>query len=95
MEFDPDKDALNTAKHGVSLALGERLDTDRAMIRPSDRNGETRFLAYGPIEDVIFAMVFTVRSGRLRPISVRRANRSERSRYRIWAAEQEHGYDDI
>ena len=32
IEFDPAKDAANLAKHGVSLALAERLDWNAALV---------------------------------------------------------------
>ena len=36
-EFDPDKDAVNQAKHGVSLALAVELDWDAALVWVDDR----------------------------------------------------------
>jgi uncharacterized DUF497 family protein len=36
-EFDPDKDAGNIAKRGVSLALAASLDWDALLCRPDDR----------------------------------------------------------
>lgn len=50
IEFDPDKDVANIAKHGVSLALAGDLDI-LAFIE-DDRNdyGEIRYRAWGTID---------------------------------------------
>ena len=37
IEFDPDKDAINQGKHGVTLALAEWFDMDTAMVTYDDR----------------------------------------------------------
>lgn len=37
IEFDPDKDAGNPAKHGVSLALAGELDWDAALVWVDER----------------------------------------------------------
>lgn len=51
IEFDPDKDAINRRKHGLSLADAALIDLDRAAIVEDRRfdYGERRFLAYAPI----------------------------------------------
>ena len=38
--FDPAKDAVNLAKHGISLAEAARLDWDNALVSPDDRHYE-------------------------------------------------------
>jgi uncharacterized DUF497 family protein len=43
--------------------------------------GEDRTRALGFIADTLYALVFTVRNGAIRVISLRRANRRERARY--------------
>jgi uncharacterized DUF497 family protein len=52
IEFDPDKDAANRRKHGLSLADAERIDFDTAIYRPDHRYhyGEERVQALGLIE---------------------------------------------
>jgi uncharacterized protein len=37
IEFDPDKDAANRRKHGLSLANAERMDFDTAIHAPDHR----------------------------------------------------------
>jgi uncharacterized DUF497 family protein len=83
LEFDDAKDQINRAKHGVSLAEAARLAFGTAQIRPDDRRdyGEPRFRALGLIDGEVYFLAFTVRDGRLRPISLRKANRREIERY--------------
>jgi uncharacterized DUF497 family protein len=72
VEFHPAKDAANIAKHGVSLARAEEMDLGDALVLRSDRNEETRFIAYGRLADeALFALVFTVRGTSVRAISLR------------------------
>ena len=83
--FDPAKDAINRAKHGLSLAFGELIFGDPAhLILPSIReiDGEERFKVIGIVEGSIFTAVFVWRSDLPRFISVRRSNRSEERIYR-------------
>jgi uncharacterized DUF497 family protein len=50
VEFDPEKDAVNTAKHGVSLALSRLLDWDSALVWIDERFAyeELRMIALAP-----------------------------------------------
>lgn len=78
--FDPDKDAANLAKHGVSLQLAERIGLDDAVLVTDRRRdyGEDRWIAYQAIDGRLHVLVFTVRGGSIRPISLRKANDRER-----------------
>lgn len=83
-DFDPAKDAANIAKHGVSLSRAFEIDTDR-MITLEDRRfayTEDRWISIGPIGDDLFVLAPTYRDDRIRPISLRKAERSERKLYR-------------
>jgi uncharacterized DUF497 family protein len=77
--FDPDKDARNIAKHGISLARAVEMDMAAALIREDDRfdYGETRYIAFGEIEDELYCLIFTFRGSRVRAISLRKANKKE------------------
>ncbi|CAG9184042.1 BrnT family toxin [Cupriavidus pampae] len=79
IEFDPTKDQINRAKHGVSLALAESFEMEVAQIVTDTREnyGETRYIATGPIGDRLYVLVFTMRGANLRAISLRKANRRE------------------
>jgi len=79
IEFDPDKDAVNIAKHGVSLRLAERIELDDAVVIPDLRRdyGEPRWTALQTIDGRLHVLVFTARSGATRAISLRKANDRE------------------
>jgi uncharacterized protein len=81
VEFDPAKDDINRAKHGVSLAAAIGFDWDTALEREDDRfdYGEVRFVAIGLIEASLYVMVFTEGSDEdaVRIISLRPAEKHE------------------
>jgi len=81
--FDPEKDATNLRKHGVSLAAAAELDWDAALAWIDDRAdyGEKRIVALAPMGDKLFFVVFVDRDEARRVISLRRANRREVSHY--------------
>ena len=83
IDFDPEKDATNLSKHGVSLAAAARLDWDAALAWIDDRAdyGEMRIVALAPIGDRLFFVVFVDRENSRRIISLRRANRREANHY--------------
>jgi uncharacterized protein len=80
-DFDPAKEAINLAKHGVSLARW--VDLDVFAIVGDDRfdYGEPRFRAYGFIDGMAHCLVFTIRNEQYRPISLRRAHAKEMRRH--------------
>lgn len=84
IDFDPDKDAGNLARHGISLAAAEMLLAGFVVERIDDRHdyGETRIIATGEIEGREFVCVYTRRSEAIRVISLRPAKRKERDVYR-------------
>lgn len=90
IEFDPIKNLVNQAKHGVSLEAAGRAAWDKAVAFPDLRwdYGEAREIAFVPIDGVVHAVIFTVRDEHMRIISVRRANQRERRRY-VSQVEQE------
>lgn len=80
-DFDPAKEAINLSKHGISLARW--VDLEVFSIVRDDRfdYGGPRYRAYGVISGVSHCLVFTVRSERYRPISLRRAHAKEMRRH--------------
>lgn len=82
IEFDPDKDVANIAKHGLSLADFAGFDAP-AIVRSDTRfaYGEARFRAFGRIDGRGFCIVYTRRDTALRLISFRRAREKEMRRY--------------
>jgi uncharacterized protein len=83
IEFDPAKDRINRAKHGISLAAAAEMNFDNALVIEDRRvdYGETRFIAYGLIDDRLHVLWFTMRGSVLRAIGLRKANRRERKKY--------------
>jgi uncharacterized DUF497 family protein len=85
--FDPVKDAVNMAKHGVSLTEAASFEWDAAVVWPDQRSdyGEARMVALGYIGLRIMAVVFVDRPAdkpnERRIISVRKANTREVKRY--------------
>jgi uncharacterized DUF497 family protein len=81
VDFDPAKEAINLAKHGVSLARWVDLEVREIVADDRFDYGEPRFRAYGYIEGIAHCLVFTVRDERYRPISLRRVHKKEMKRY--------------
>jgi len=85
IRFDPNKDAANQAKHGVSLREAAQFDWDSAIVRPDLRRdyGEVRMIALGYIGRRLYYMVFVDREAGRRIISLRRANQREEKIYAL------------
>jgi uncharacterized DUF497 family protein len=81
VDFDPAKEAINLAKHGVSLARWVDLDIAVAFVDDRYDYGEVRYRAYGYIDGVAYCLAFTSRNGKVRPISLRRVHTKEMKRY--------------
>ena len=79
--FDPDKDLANIAKHGVSLALGEKLEVVASIIDTRQDYGELRKIAFGTIDGDHYTLVYTLRDDQVRAISLRRCHKKEFLRY--------------
>lgn len=82
--FDPAKDAINRAKHGLSLAFGDKIFGDGLhIVEPSFRavDGEARFKVIGRVDGRLYTGVFAWRGGEPRYMSVRRSNRNEERLY--------------
>jgi uncharacterized DUF497 family protein len=81
--FDPDKDATNRRKHHIPLEDAAWLDLQKALTYQDDRfdYGEDRLIAIGPIRGRVHLLVYVVRDGVMRAISLRKANQKETRRY--------------
>jgi uncharacterized DUF497 family protein len=81
IEFDPDKDRINIARHdGLSLADVERVDWDEAIHYPDDRfaYGEARISALVPLGNRLCHVTFIERGEDwIRVISLRYAEKTE------------------
>jgi uncharacterized DUF497 family protein len=78
--FDLAKDEINKAQHRISLARA--FDMEIVTFVEDDRfdYGETRYRAWGHIDGKPHFLAFTVRKGKMRPISLRRAHAKEMKR---------------
>jgi uncharacterized DUF497 family protein len=77
--FDLEKDASNQRKHGLSLADAGRLDWDAMRIQVDTRRDyrEERLVGHGMLDNRLHCVVFTLRDGAIRIISLRRARNRE------------------
>lgn len=83
VEFDPAKDAKNRAKHGYGLLLGSVILEHVVEDDVEWIDGEERITAFGFVGVILFACVYTVRRGRPRIVSVRKATREEQRECRL------------
>ena len=88
-EWDPAKDRINRAKHGVSFEDAEELlagDANCLEIYDEDHSQtEDRFIAIGPTRLGILVVVYTeVRDDVTRIVSARKATRPEKARYEAY-----------
>ena len=85
IEFDPAKDEINRAKHGISLQAAADFDWDLAIEREDNRfdYGEVRFVAIGSIDSRLYVLIFAQGSqdDAIRAISLRPAEKHETRYY--------------
>jgi uncharacterized DUF497 family protein len=85
LTFDPDKDAINLVKHGLSLADALLVfDAPNKLTLHSTRQGEARLMDIALVEvaGVVLVLVYVMRvSDEVRAISLRRASKQERKLY--------------
>ncbi len=83
--FDAAKQASNQKKHGFDLADAPKVIESGMTVTFEDRRfdyGEERFVTLGPLGDSLVAIVTAEASGRIRVISMRKADRHEQALYR-------------
>ena len=83
LTYDTAKDAVNLAKHGVSLAIAARLEWADALLWQDMRKeyGEVRMIAFALMDERLYCVVFTDRGEDRRVISLRKANNKEQLHY--------------
>ena len=79
--FDEAKEAVNVAKHSISLARVSDFVEVAVMVDDRFDYGETRYRAWGHTDGVAYCLAFTFRDGEMRPISLRRAHAKEMKRH--------------
>lgn len=85
-EWDENKDRINKKKHGISFEVAVRVFLDDMRIEKIDfvhsTVDEERINIIGRVEDMIILFVVTTeRSGKIRIISARRAEKKEEEEY--------------
>ncbi len=81
--FDPDKDKLNLAKHGLSLSFAEKLIWEEAYVWVDPRYAydELRVIGLVPEGKTLYFVAFVDRGDVRRTLSLRRAERREVKKY--------------
>ena len=81
--FDPDKDKLNLAKHGLSLSFAEKLIWEEAYVWVDPRYAydELRMIGLVPEGNTLYFVAFVDRGDGRSTISLRRAERREVKKY--------------
>jgi uncharacterized protein len=85
IEYDDAKSLRNLAERGISFDFAARIllnKTGNVEVEDARRDyGERRIRVTGKIDGRLFVVVYTVRNGRHRIISARKANKRERHAY--------------
>jgi uncharacterized protein len=82
-EFDPEKDLINLATHGLSLSFASELAWDEALVWVDERfeYDELRMIGLVPEGDRLYYVAFVDREETRRVISLRYAERREVKHY--------------
>lgn len=83
LEWDERKREETLRERGLDFASVAEVDWDAALTIEDQRTdyGEARFVSLVPIEARLCVVAWCMRGGRLRVISLRKANDRERKRY--------------
>lgn len=83
IEYDEQKNVSNIEKHGISLPMAKLIAINSALVAKDPRKyaNETRYILRGLIMGRLHVMIFTMRSGNMRIISLRKANKREVTHY--------------
>ncbi|MBI4126853.1 MAG: BrnT family toxin [Deltaproteobacteria bacterium] len=80
-EFDEEKSAGNRDKHGIDFVQAQDLWKGPYVEFAARQEYENRFAIIGPREGQLYTCISTLREGRIRIISCRRARKEERKLY--------------
>lgn len=83
LEWDEEKRRRSRTKHGIDFAEAVHFDMDTAQHRIDVRMeyGETRYVSTGYLHGRLHVLCWTLRAGRLRIISLRKANDREQKSF--------------
>ncbi len=80
-EYDPEKSAVNKAKHGIDFEAAKRIWDGEAVVLEAKTIKEARFMIMGWVQERLYSCIFTVRQDKIRIISCRRSRDKERVFY--------------
>lgn len=81
-EFDPNKSAINKAKHGISFVEAQEIWAGVYVTAPlGNGHGEERYAVFGEIGEKHWTAIVTWRGENIRIISVRRSRAKEEACY--------------
>ncbi len=80
-EWDDAKESANLIKHQTDFTPIWTFDWHTAVVEETPRYGELRFRAYGYTGGRLHTVIFTLRNGKCRVISLRKANPREERHY--------------
>lgn len=88
-EWDPAKNAMNKAKHGLDFEDAPFVFDGRMLTAVDTREyGETRYSAYGLLFGRVVNVIYTIRGDCTRIISLRKANARETKDFRAAIGEE-------
>ncbi len=92
VEWNESKNRTNRQKHKVDFADAHEVLGDIHLVFEDNRQnyGEVRYIAIGKLRGRMVVLVYTIRAGKYRIISMRKANEREQKAYedRLKAAGQ-------
>ena len=82
-EWDEKKRQANLQLHGFDLEDAEQVFESETITMADERfdYGESRYVSFGMLQDLVVAVVYTERNDVLRVISLRKATRNEEKEY--------------
>ncbi len=84
MNFDPEKNAINLAKHGLDLSFGDKVMSDARALHALDDSmnyDEERWNVLALVDGVVYHLTYKDLEDGFRYISLRRATKREAARY--------------
>ena len=85
IEWDTAKALANIDKHGLNFEIAESLFTVGRLIAYPDMRkeyGELRMIGLGMLRGRCLCVVFTMREGAVRIVSLRKANKREKAKFK-------------
>ena len=80
-EYDINKSKTNKEKHGINFEEAKAVWLSSNAVMPAITRGEKRFMIIGRIGQGTYSCIFTLRKGKIRIISCRKARDKERGIY--------------